>query len=1027
MGNSCVVNILNKNKSIGTGFFVSAQGHIITCKHVLEQVEYFDRNKIFYFRDNFKNKVHKARLVSLNSKTDIAVLKSDFKTNNFYRFYDTVPIGHRVCCYGFPNGSSREIKDTVLFENITNDGSVIQLSEANNITMGFSGAPVVFENFAIGIVTSITKTDTNGRLSNVAFAISAKKILESLSKFVSKINQCIGYGEKEEKCNNLAFYAYDGLCEDCYNKKFFDLIISLFKSQNYSVHSYDGYFISELKYGAYTYKDIVFILTKNGEKITKDELLNINEKIEENDCCFSQKMIVTNTGVDDRSLSFLKKHQIEIITKEKLIRTLFDFENYKTDLTAHVNSEQLAKHYIDVYSLNPFPGKEENEFDFYNEEDAFEDDFEFLDLDDDWDYVEFEPDLDKEDSQTNHHSYLTSDFDQANKVLLKDYVDTFIESNSKALLILGDYGTGKTSFCYNYSLNLLKKFMEEDSLYLPLLIKLRGYNKAVDINQLLTDYFVNKLNMTNFNISSLKLLLKNINVVLIFDGYDEVAKKVDFDVKFEVLKEICEFAEPKTKIILTCRPNFFQNATEFNEIFQKSYFHYEPGDKPLLNFIENSISELTPNQIKKYINSYSDDLEKFNLSVDDMLKTISNTHDLTDLAKRPFLLYMILQTLPEILKDMKEKGNRKINAAKLYEIYTDNWIKREERKNKTLIRRTEKEIFCKEIAFELYCTDATSLSYTKFPETIKKHFKQLQRIEDIDYFTHDIQSCSFLTSDMSGEFKFIHKSFMEYFVADLVVSKLKKISFHDEEVELISNLNSVIGVTYFSSDICFFINDIIEISSKNKMKKFLPLFKKLNEISQSNLVSIFSKTQENMSNFLLEYEVSNLVIKHSDLSKSNFVGNKFVDFCFSNINLFSTVFSGVTFINCDFSGAVFNNASLSECTFINCDFYSSTWKSCSVNKCLFKTECFNSYDKSYFDDDLTNYINCSNFENSLWKNVSILESHFIGCNILDSNMSSVIIHDCIFNQVDFSGTKIFGKLNLKNNTLIDTTGEPYEL
>ena len=164
---------------------------------------------------------------------------------------------------------------------------------------------------------------------------------------------------------------------------------------------------------------------------------------------------------------------------------------------------------------------------------------------------------------------------------MKEYVDGFLESEYKALLILGDYGSGKTSFCYIYTLELLDNFLQGKSGFLPILIKLRGYNKAVGVTQLLTDYFVNDLGINNFNILSLKLLLKNINVVLIFDGFDEIAKKVDFDIKYDVLKEICSLAEKETKIIVTCRPNYFQNTSEFEQIFRNSYFPYEPGDKPL--------------------------------------------------------------------------------------------------------------------------------------------------------------------------------------------------------------------------------------------------------------------------------------------------------------------------------------------------------------------------------------------------------------------------------------------------------------
>lgn len=72
---------------------------------------------------------------------------------------------------------------------------------------------------------------------------------------------------------------------------------------------------------------------------------------------------------------------------------------------------------------------------------------------------------------------------------------------------------------------MLDKFIQGKSRFLPVLIKLRKYNKAVNVVQLLTDYFINDLGVNNFNILSLKLLLKNINVVLIFDGFDEIAKK----------------------------------------------------------------------------------------------------------------------------------------------------------------------------------------------------------------------------------------------------------------------------------------------------------------------------------------------------------------------------------------------------------------------------------------------------------------------------------------------------------------------
>ena len=568
-----------------------------------------------------------------------------------------------------------------------------------------------------------------------------------------------------------------------------------------------------------------------------------------------------------------------------LLQSLFDVEPYRKDLLKYVESEQLAEHYIEVYGTKRLGENEENNVDDYNISE-YDLDYGYYD-DEEMDIYTDVQNIKEGDAST----------DTGKKVLMKEYVDDFLKSEHSALLILGDYGSGKTSFCYTYTLKLLDKFIQGKSRFLPVFIKLRGYNKAVGIKQVLTDYFVNVLGINNFNMVLLKLLIKNMNVVFIFDGFDEIAKKVDFDIKYEVLKEICNLAEKETKIIVTCRPNFFQNESEFKQIFQNSHFQFEPGDKPLPEFIENSIAELDLSQIKDYIKSYQNELKKFDISITEVLQTIANTHDLADLAKRPFLLYMILNTLPELLKEGSGEKKLKINAYRLYVVYTDNWIKREDRKNKTLIKKREKELFCKELAFELYVSNSISLSYKDFPVAIKKYFKYVERIEDVDYFTHDIQSCSFLTSDRSGDFKFIHKSFMEFFVADRVIRKLSELFEKSKKRETrIKYINDYLGKTYLSMEICLFINDMINYEGNNTIKNVSKYFDNVNLIAKSNLISILGKTGINIAEFLVNHKISG-DLSHVDFSNTIFKDKTLHGVSFENIQFYSVKFSNVTFIN----------------------------------------------------------------------------------------------------------------------------------
>lgn len=1033
MSLSAIINILSCEKeSVGTGFFVSPNGYIITCNHVINKAGYSELGKFVSFKYANDSFIHIAKLIMISEAEDLALLYSNEKPEKYIPLCNRNITGSMVETYGFPNSSEIEIKAIVSFDRIYGNEKYIQLGNANSVTFGFSGAPIIYEGAAVGIIQSASKTDPNGRLTELAFAISAKSIMEIFpKKYIFTMELCIGYGNKAEICSNYAISKSEGLCKECYENQFLDAVKSLYVAQNYCIHICDGYFITELKYGFSKYYDAVFTLVKFDESITTEDIYYVIDSIKLSKYNISQIVIVTNSKRNVDAARVAKDNKITIKTKEELLCSMFDFEPYKLDLERYVNSKELSNHYIEVYGTSVLAkDNESNDNEIYKNQDELW--FDYFDDEYDNDSILLESNESEDFKNYKDECFCCFDEDyeqdyveESPKILLKEYVNEFLVSKHRALLILGDYGSGKTSFCYNYAFELLDKFIKDKSNFLPILIKLRNYNKAVGISQLLTDYFVNDLGINNFNFSSFKLLLKNINVVLIFDGYDEVAKKVDFDIKYDVLKEICNLAESNTKIIVTCRPNYFQNASEFKRIFQNSHFPYEPGEKPLIEFIENSIEELDATQIYNYIKSYQSELEKTNISIKEMLKTIANTHDLTDLSKRPFLLYMILSTLPKILKEVKDKGHTKINASKLYSVYTDNWIKREDSKNKTLIKKSDKELFCKEFAFELYTTNAESLSYRDFPDTIKKYFKDIVRIEDVDYFSHDIQSCSFLTSDRTGDFKFIHKSFMEYFVSDRVISKLSDcIKKTKNSNKKINDINNILGNTYFSMEICLFINDILNLTQNKVLKNIVYFFKDINVVAKANLLSIIAKSKTNMSNFLLKYNVSDVDITHVDFSNAKFIGGIFKNISFNNIQFYSVLFEGVTFINCNFSGSIFEKSELKELKFYNCNFNSSEWRGINLKNCNFNDE----------DDILTlksenlyyNSYNFCDFENSMWQDSSIVNCSFNGCDFVENKMRSMIINKSTFCCVDFSGTDILGKFDIKDNNFYEVTGKPYE-
>jgi len=146
-------------------------------------------------------------------------------------------------------------------------------------------------------------------------------------------------------------------------------------------------------------------------------------------------------------------------------------------------------------------------------------------------------------------------------------------------------------------------------------------------------------------------------------------------------------------------------------------------------------------------------------------RRIESTYNLAELAQRPVLLDMIARSLPEL-----EPGQA-VNAARLYEAYTDLWLAREEEKGRKLITRADKRLFMQELALEMLRRAELSIHYSRLPERVRAHF-HLEKAREIDYFEHDIRTCSFLNRDPEGNYRFVHKSFQEFFVAQWLAPRL---------------------------------------------------------------------------------------------------------------------------------------------------------------------------------------------------------------------------------------------------------------
>ena len=172
-----------KTKAIGTAFFISSDGYLITNHHVVEKAK--DITITMHNGVEFK-----ARLVGYDEKGDLAVLKVDEKGVKFpfveFGDSDKVRLGDVVLAIGSPFGFKGSVTQGIVsgktraLDNSVDDFIQIDAS----INMGNSGGPTfTLDGKVIGINTMIV-TPNSGSIG-LGFAISSNMAQPIIKKLKS--------------------------------------------------------------------------------------------------------------------------------------------------------------------------------------------------------------------------------------------------------------------------------------------------------------------------------------------------------------------------------------------------------------------------------------------------------------------------------------------------------------------------------------------------------------------------------------------------------------------------------------------------------------------------------------------------------------------------------------------------------------------------------------------------------------------------------------------------------------------------
>jgi len=626
--------------------------------------------------------------------------------------------------------------------------------------------------------------------------------------------------------------------------------------------------------------------------------------------------------------------------------------------------------------------------------------------------------------------------------------------------ILGDYGSGKTTLMQRIFYRLILMYLNKEINERPVYLELKNYYKFKDLESFLIQD-MRKLFSKEISPDLLKREIEKGSFIFLLDGFDEMSPQISKKIRLENFNILFPLLTSSTSLI-TCRPSYFVSNSEYAgyiENVNKNYkskfdqdFSMKPSIQKERKKMEDTYNKLhekyfskpiDPAELKDTVSIYIDILSKDQIdlflkkydaqfrskcksdweAVKDFLGSI---YDLSELMTKPLLLKIIIDTI--IISGEKYSDNKELQGgpAAIYELYTTlnldfDWQKGETR---VFLTRDQRRSFAQAIAIVMFDNGVLEVQYEELMQVVAENKIILMGWEsnlpnvDIENIVADVQICSFITRSYDDKFKFVHKSFMEFFIARVIKSLILTPSLPNQRFENIA----------FPKEVLYFLGSFCGLEPTLKSKLFQALNVGRNQISKRNVAAAYiysSPEHEKIS-------IRKVVLNEINLSKTCFLN------CgFSTVGFPKNEWKATKFNNCDFENVDIEDSSLFNVLIEQAQgkirFIASNFEKCrmtgSQNLSLSLVEC--SAKDTHFENCTIQFLKVF-LNTSTFKNVSLeLKSFFGSQNLTFENVSLKVLQafrltDSKLKNVSFDFTKE-SLLQFANTTLENCTFNSNEI
>ncbi|KAH7034386.1 hypothetical protein BKA57DRAFT_540383 [Linnemannia elongata] len=245
-------------------------------------------------------------------------------------------------------------------------------------------------------------------------------------------------------------------------------------------------------------------------------------------------------------------------------------------------------------------------------------------------------------------------------------VHEFLASDKLVFLLLGDSGSGKSTFCRQLERELWNHHQRSDGGRIPLYINLPSIDDPHC--SLIEKYLKHHHNILESIIQNIK---DRQQFVLICDGYDE-SRLIQ---NLYTTNRLNRPGQWNVKMIVTCRSTFLGQEYQ--------YRFYPIGDNIYHNnsfclFEEATIVPFQERDIQDYILHFATQ-EPLDTPptqrYQDYWRKLSAIPNLKDLVSNPFLLTLALKELPKLSDDLQDLARIKVTRLKLFDGFFKEWTR----------------------------------------------------------------------------------------------------------------------------------------------------------------------------------------------------------------------------------------------------------------------------------------------------------------------------------------------------------------